>query len=360
MRPSASPQAGDLFHTEAWFQNLQMSGFPQPPVLHTVPLAPGEPGAPASAQLHLMQPKAGGTLFSCSSYYSCLYGPVAAEAALGELNPLRWREVARAIRQLPGSAVLRLQPLDASAHWLAALEQGLQASGYWTDRYFCFGNWFQRIGPGGFDAYWAARPSALRHSVERGRKRLDKAGEWHIGITSGGDPQGLEIALAAYESVYAQSWKQPEPCPDFMPGLVRTAAREGWLRLGVLWLDGRPLAAQVWLIYGGKANIYKLAFVAGQEKLSAGSVLTAALMEHVLNVDQVQEVDYLSGDDAYKADWMAERRERVGLVAFDLRRWGGVASAVRHTLGQRWRRFRSPKRRESATPATDSRSVPPT
>ena len=72
-------------------------------------------------------------------------------------------------------------------------------------------------------------------------------------------------------------------------------------------------------------------------QFSAGSVLTAALMQHVMDVDGVNEVDYLSGDDAYKADWMAMRRERVGLLACNLRHWRGLLAAGRQVLG-RWRR----------------------
>ena len=165
---------------------------------------------------------------------------------------------------------------------------------------------------------------------------LEKAGTWRIDIVTSGAPvdtAALDTALAAYQAVYAQSWKQPEPCPDFMPSLVRLAARKGWLRLGVLWLNDQPLASQVWLVFGAKANIYKLAYVKGQDRLSAGSVLTAALMQHAMDVDKVQEVDYLSGDDTYKADWMALRRERVGLVAFDRKRLSGLWGAGRHALG---------------------------
>jgi CelD/BcsL family acetyltransferase involved in cellulose biosynthesis len=109
----------------------------------------------------------------------------------------------------------------------------------------------------------------------------------------------------------------------------------------VLRLNGEPLAAQLWLTCSGKANIYKLAYVKGMEKLSAGSVLTQALMQHAMDVDRVAEVDYLSGDDAYKADWMALRRERVGLEAFDMRRPAGLLAAARQSLGQGWRALRA-------------------
>jgi hypothetical protein len=340
MHRPVPPLAADVFHTQAWFDHLLASGFVQPPAVQCLPLVPGEADPARAAVLPLMALPDGTGLGALSNYYSGLFGPVDVGGALAAMSPLRWREAAEALRRLPGGARLQLQPLDADAPWLAQLEQGLQACGYRTDRYFCFGNWYQPVAPGGFAAYWSDRPSSLRHSVARGRKRLDKAGRWEIEIVVD-ESQRLDAVLSAYQAVYAQSWKSPEPCPDFMPGLVRLAAREGWLRLGVLWLDGRPLAAQVWLVHGRKANIYKLAYVRGQEKFSAGSVLTAALMERAMDVDRVTEVDYLSGDDAYKADWMARRRERVGLVAFDLRRWRGMAGAAHHLAGRLWQHARA-------------------
>ena len=328
----------EVFQTEAWFANLLAHGFERPPhALKTWSL--GAPSPDGQVGLPLMRLQPGGPLLGLSNYYSCLYGPVGSGKALAGLSAAQWREAAGALRRWPDAGVLRLQPLDADSAWLAALQQALREAGYWTDRFFCFGNWFQPVPAGGFSAYWAQRPSMLRSSVERGRRRLDRKGAWHIEIHSN-DPQGVERALQAYLTVYAQSWKNPEPCPDFMPGLVRTAAREGWLRLGVLWLQDQPLAAQVWLVHGAKANIYKLAYVKGQEKLSAGSALTAALMQHVMDVDRVSEVDYLSGDDAYKRDWMAQRRERVGLLAFNPRRPQGLLAAARHFVGA-WLRRRS-------------------
>lgn len=335
-RSSPTVVPDDLFYSQAWFDNLKAHGFAQAPTLHDVV----ENTTCGAVQLPLMRLAPSDPLLAHANYYSCLFGPMGPRHALGQTG---WASLVLKIRALPGSAVVQLQPLDASSTWLNELEVALQKHGYWTDRFFCFGNWYQPVPAGGFAEYWAARPSALRHSVERGRKRLSRAGPWRIDVVCGGAADALlsqadlQAATAAYEAVYAQSWKQPEPCPGFVPGLIGTAAREGWLRLGVLWLNGQPLAAQLWLVQGGKANIYKLAYVKGFEKLSAGSVLTTALMQHVMDVDQVQEVDYLSGDDAYKADWMALRRERVGMVAFDKHHWRGWRAALRHRLG-RWKR----------------------
>ena len=319
----------DVFQTEAWFAHLLAHGFEQPPLQQGVwPLS-------ATAQLPVMQYRQGGPVLALGNYYSGLYGPVETVQEWENLSAAQWQAAVQALRSRFGAAVLRLQPLDAESAWLAALETGLRSAGWWVDRFFCFGNWYQPVPAGGFGVYWAQRPSALQHSVARGRRRLGKAGAWRIDIHTGAtDRAALEPAIAAYQSVYAQSWKAPEPCADFIPGLIRLAAQQGWLRLGVLWLDEQPLAAQLWLVHGGKANIYKLAYVRGQERLSAGSVLTAALMEHAMAVDGVREVDYLSGDDAYKADWMAQRRERVGLVAFDAHQLRGWLAAGRHFAGR--------------------------
>ncbi|WP_372656763.1 GNAT family N-acetyltransferase [Hydrogenophaga sp.] len=316
----------DVFETEAWFQNLVEHGFEQDPG-HLV-LALNQSSEAHAASLHLMRTPTG--LTALSNYYSSLYGAV----GLGEAGAVvDWHGLAQRMRRLPGSAIVRLQPLDEQGVFLRGMAQGLQAAGYWVGRYFCFGNWYLPVAPGGFATYWADRPPALKNAVARGRRRLDRQGAWRTHIYSAGSPD-LDQAIGAYQTVYAQSWKQLEPCPGFMPGLIRTAAAQGWLRLGVLWLDDQPIAAQVWLLHKGKANIYKLAYSEGQERYSPGSVLTADLMAHVMDTDGATQVDYLTGDDAYKQDWMSHRRERVGLVAFDPRRLLGLLGAARHFGGR--------------------------
>lgn len=326
---SEADRTDAVFQTESWFELLASHGFEKPVEPIVLPLGPSEGGA----CLHLMSADGGRGALALSNYYTGLFGPVGPVAGLGHDD---WLRALQSVRATTAPVRWHLHPLPENAAWSLDLERALQCCGYWTDRHFCFGNWYQPVPAGGFDAYWAARPSALRNTVARARKRLDKRGDWRLEIVTQPGP-GLEAAIAAYVSVYNRSWKTPEPNPLFMPSLMRLAAGQGWLRLGLVWVDGAPVAAQLWLVAGGKASIFKLAYVQGQEKLSAGSVLSAELMRHVMDVDGVREVDFLSGDDAYKADWMAQRRERIGLVAFDQRQWRGWLAASRHHLG-RWRR----------------------
>jgi CelD/BcsL family acetyltransferase involved in cellulose biosynthesis len=63
-------------------------------------------------------------------------------------------------------------------------------------------------------------------------------------------------------------------------------------------------------------------------------VLTSKLMQHVIDVDKVRIVDYLSGDDDYKKMWMSHRREFWGIVGFNPRSLRGAAQIVRHVGGR--------------------------
>jgi CelD/BcsL family acetyltransferase involved in cellulose biosynthesis len=145
----------------------------------------------------------------------------------------------------------------------------------------------------------------------------------------------VQRGLDAYWKVYRTSWKQDEPFPDFINGLVRWCACHGKLRLGILSLRGEPVAAQIWLVHQGRAEIFKVAYDEAHKAVSPGSVLTAALLEQVIDRDQVHEVDFLVGDDAYKRTWMSHRRERWGLVAFDPLQPKGAWGLARMSLG-RW------------------------
>lgn len=310
----------EIFQVPVWFEHLWKHGLhPKPHRYWLWPLSVENKSQ--FICVHLIQQDSCSGLNALSTYYSCLFGPEGEFDALAEFGHEKWASAIKNLRGIPGSEFFQLFPLDQDSHWFSMISKSLRYNGFWIKKLFCFGNWYQIVPDGGFNSYWINRPSALRNSVTRGRRRLNAAGSWQIDIhtpSSTDSLGGLENAILAYQEIYAQSWKQPEPHKEFIPGLVRMAAQQGWLRLGLLWLNDRPVAAQLWLVSNSKANIYKLAYVKDVERFSAGSVLTAALMEYTMDIDRVHEVDYLSGDDAYKADWMALRRERVGLIAFDL------------------------------------------
>lgn len=343
----------DVHFTWAWFEALQHGGLD--PGTRVIVLAAQDTQAGSALCLPLLVAERdaaavlGGAVTSLNNFYTSLFGPIAADA---DCTVHRLRSLIQELRRLPvPNQVLRLQPLDQDSAFYRNMIEALRLEGYTVDSFFCFGNWHLKVAGRSFDDYFVSVPSQIRKNVIRSRKKLEEHGAWELRIvTEPGD--ALEESIRDYETVYAASWKVPEPFTGFVPGLIRAAASRGWLRLGIVRLDGEAIASQIWLVRHRRALIYKMAYAEAHKRWSSGSVLSAALMRHVIDVDGVTEVDYLTGDDKYKADWMSHRRERRGLVAFRLVSPQGLLSAARHFLARWWRERRAPA---PAAPQGDAR-----
>lgn len=274
------------------------------------------------------------TLSSLSNYYTTLFEPLS--------HPLHHSpgNTAALIRAIcvddRAWDVVDLRPLDRDSSAFSELVDSFGQAGMVVQTYFCAGNWYCPVEGKSYQDYLQGLRSSVRNIARSKNKKLDRSGRVRIQLITGLD--GLDAAIGAYEKVYAASWKVPEPYPLFIPGLIRVCAQMGWLRLGLAFIDGEPAAAQLWIVKDGKAAIYKIAYDQKFRDLSVGSYLTMYLMERVIDGDRVREVDYLSGDDPYKRDWMSHRRELWGILAMNPRTVRGALSIARHIGGQALRR----------------------
>lgn len=260
-------------------------------------------------------------LQSLSNYYSSAYEPVAATGEdVSELIET-W------VRANPQVDIFDINLLlkDSSAY--LAVIAGFKAAGLWVQPYFRFSNWILDIRGRSFDDYFQSLPSKLKNTLARKQRKLDREVDWRIEIVqTGGD---LEQALADYERVYAASWKTAETHKEFIRQFVLQSAQlYNWPRLGLLYIDQQPVAAQLWFVKDQCASIFKLVYDENFKHYSPGSVLTRAMMQAAIEIDQVQVVDYLTGDDVYKQDWMNQRRERWAIRGFNPRRVKGCAAAA--------------------------------
>ena len=324
--PLTETDCREVFYAPEWFATLFAHGHTWTGALRLLVAQADEPSATLCLPMI-----AGTTLRSLSNYYASLYGPLGQRGAINSETCCALAEWL--IRQEERWPLIDLHPLDIDSPFFGDMLAALQHAGYWADHYACFGNWYYPVNQRSFAEYLAERPSALRHTLERNRRKAGKAGALEIVIHR--EPgAALEEAIADFASIYAASWKGRESHPDFVVQLCRLAATQGWLRLGILRSQQVAVAAQIWLVYAGKANIFKLAYRPDLNHFSAGTLLTADMMRHVIEVDRVDEVDYLTGDDAYKRDWMTHRRERRGIVAFHPRTPRGLWLATRHYSGK--------------------------
>ncbi|OYW46277.1 MAG: hypothetical protein B7Z36_04960 [Novosphingobium sp. 12-63-9] len=182
-----------------------------------------------------------------------------------------------------------------------------------------------------FAEYWASRPGQLRETVRRKGKK---------GVVSLRIETEFHAAdWDAYEAIYGLSWKPTEGRPTFLRRFAEMESDAGALRLGVAEIDGKAVAAQFWTVEGGTAFIHKLAHDEAAKAQSPGTLLSAALFEHVIDRDGVQLVDFGTGNDPYKRDWMDGCRTRYALEFYRpgaVRHWKALGKlAVRTALARR-------------------------
>ncbi|RIX45482.1 MAG: GNAT family N-acetyltransferase [Rhodocyclales bacterium GT-UBC] len=271
----------------------------------------------------------GGTVNALANYYASLYSPL---IGVGADRAVSAEQLVDSLgRARPGIATVNLSPLDAASPDLASLKRAFAAQAWYVREYYCFGNWYLPCEGLQFDAYMQSRDSRLRNTWTRKAKKFyaDSANRLEI-ITA---PADVDRGMDAYEQVYRKSWKNAEPYPGFIRQWVRICAERGWLRLGLACVGDVPVAAQLWFTLNRRAYIFKLAYDEDYAQISAGTILTAEMFKMALDVDAVVEIDYLTGDDAYKKSWMSHRRERVGIIACNLRSVAGLVRAGRERLG---------------------------
>lgn len=329
-------QAANFFLGLPWYRNLSACALDKDEQVRILAVEAQDAAHTPLAVLPLRHPRKhqGGwqprALSSFSNYYTTVYSPLLdSSVPIDEaLAPL-----ARAIRiERPSWDVVNLKPIERNSPVFGALVRAFRSAGMVVQTYFCHGNWYYPVNGRSYSEYLDSLKSSVRNIARSKNKKLERTGRARFELTTGFD--GLEEAIQAYEKIYAASWKVPEPFPLFVAGLIRICAQMGWLRLGVAYIDGEPAAAQLWIINNDVASIYKIAYDQKFKDLSVGSFLTMRMMEHAIDVDRVREIDYLSGDDRYKSDWMSHRREHWGILAMNPRTIRGAFAIVRHVGGR--------------------------
>jgi CelD/BcsL family acetyltransferase involved in cellulose biosynthesis len=254
-------------------------------------------------------------LSGCHSVYSMAFSPLlspdlqdrgaAVEALIGALQADR-----------PRWDVISLRLLDRDSEVFAQLLAAFERSGLTPEPYFQFGNWYEEIAGRSFAQYLADRGKSIRKTAARAVRHFDDRSDGHYAICSGGD--GLEEAIADFKKVYGASWKSGEQHPAFIERLLRDCAAGGFLRLANLYLDGRPVATWFVIVANGTAVLMKTAYDGDvPASLSVGGVLTFKVIQHLIDVDGVELIDFGVGDEEYKSKWMSSRRERWGIMAYN-------------------------------------------
>lgn len=226
------------------------------------------------------------------------------------------------------SSRLNLAPVPDDGAASKLLSASLQDAGWLIFESPCDTNHILNVDGRDYAAYLAERPGKLRTTLKRKAKKVE------IQVSERFDAE----MWADYEDIYADSWKPEEGEPAMLRAFAEQEGAAGRIRLAVAKHEGRAVAAQFWTVEHGIAYIHKLAHRKDATKISPGTSLTAALFEYVIDRDHVDQVDFGTGDDPYKRDWMEEARQRVRLECFVATKpsnWPAIAKRMVHNLAQR-------------------------
>ncbi len=234
-------------------------------------------------------------------------------------DPALLETVARGLRSQTHRIVMSPVPNDDGS--AAAIETAFRGAGWNVLREHCDHNHVLEVKGRSFADYWAERPGRMRTTLKRKAKKVDV----ELLTRFGAD------AWTEYEAVYEDSWKPEEGDPALLRTFAEQEGAAGRIRLAIARHEGKAVAAQFWTVEDGIAYIHKLSHLEEHKALSAGTTLSAALFEHVMDQDKVGLIDFGTGNDPYKCDWMEEDRPRFRIDCLDPRQpkaWPSLAKRI--------------------------------
>ena len=226
-----------------------------------------------------------------------------------------WRAL---LEHTPDRLVLPALVRDAPATEIARRE--LRAAGY---------RLIERTGhlspylelPASAEELMAAVSRNLRSQAGRRRRAFEKEGELRLRTVTDGDDVGP--ALDAVLRLEAAGWKGREGTAILnQPGTERLyrafaqdAARAGILRLYLLELDDRLLAADIGLAIGGTGYLLKTSYDEDLGRASPGLLLRAEVLRASIE-EGLRAYEFLGGAETYKMQWGPQPRPRVEVTAY--------------------------------------------
>ena len=326
--------AEDSFFTlPAWYDLMARHGVPAGSEIRVY--TDERPGSAVALLLRSGAPETGHCLTSLANAYSVEHGIICRPGT--DLDAGFGAILSEILSERPRWECLGLAELDPLDPSYRTAVRSFRRAGLLVECAFDSGTWYEETAALSFADYVAARPSELRNTWRRKRRRVDRSNRLSKEFFA--DAARIDQAIADYQTIYAASWKPAESFPGFIPALIRLAAELGALRLGIYYIDSVPAAAQFWILWHGRAVIYKLAHDKRLDELSLGTLLTMEMIERVLADDRPREITLGRGDDPYKKLWLPKRRERWGVNAANPRTWRGLGFGLKREAGKFFHRL---------------------
>lgn len=167
--------------------------------------------------------------------------------------------------------------------------------------------------PATYDAYLATLGKSLRYDVRKLDKTMFTSGRATI-ETFG--PDDTDRGLDFLFELHKMRWKKRHLPGAFLGKSVAFhrewaghAARQGWLWLSILRVDGEPIGAIYAMALGDTAYYYQAGFDPEKGSVSPGTLLVAATIRRAIEEGKAH-FDFMRGDEPYKRRWKPQHELR--------------------------------------------------
>jgi len=253
-----------------------------------------------------------GSAMSMTNYQTAYYAPITDQP--DEVMSQSLVQLALHLKA-QGLGVIEFNHLDTSVPANAVLRPAFERAGFSVVGSSEEPIVFEHVEGLSYKDYMATRSSNLRKNINRRRNKLQKFGK--VAFVVKRDSVGIENFIRDYQQVQQSSWKPTEVYPDHVPELIRVTAEHGQLCLGMLYLDDHPVAADLTILSDGNATSKKAHYDEAMRDHHVGDILTSFMFEHLIDVENVKNIDLGKTTASYKMKWTREQRRMSSFVAFN-------------------------------------------
>ncbi len=275
--------------------------------------------APAGARLRTVVVLDGEQLVAIAPLYSSREGGLDQHRLLGHgaslgVEPLAKEGVERESAQLIApelvgkSVVLDLEGIRAASPWPRHLADAWPG-GAGLRRELSLVAPALTLAGGTFEDWLASKSKHFRSQIRRDRRRLDEAGaRFRLAKTE----EELAGGLEAFAALHRARWDErggsdvlTEGVERMLPEVARELGPSGRLRLWTIEIDGKVIAADLWLAAGGEVSWWLTGFDDAWHAVTPTLQSLVAALEHAWASGD-RHVDFGGGDQLLKSRLAAD------------------------------------------------------
>lgn len=185
-------------------------------------------------------------------------------------------------------------------------------------------HWTMTI-PGNMGSVYQSLSPKTRNTLRRKIRKLQKQFAGQIKVVTYRDENECEQAISAASSISEHTYHA-----GLGAGLVddpqtremmKTASRQGWLRMSILYIKDEPCSFQLGLHYGKNYFLEQLGFNPAWKQWNVGTYLFHMVLEELCLDPRVEELNFGFGDAQYKRIYGTEHWDEASVYIFAPRRY---------------------------------------